>query len=282
MATPSTTEPRSATLLPQMRTVVWRRDEAPGVVTFALAPDALPQPARPGQFDMLYAFAVGDIPVSVSGTPDGDGALLHTVRDVGLTSRALCNLEPGDSVGIRGPFGRGWNVDAAEGDDVVVVAGGIGLAPLRPVIVHLLRNRHRHRRLCVIVGARTPQDLLFLDDLAAWRADAGVTLRCTVDRGSPSWQEGVGLVTQELPRIDIDPRRTVAMTCGPEVMMRATATALLDRGVAASRIQVSLERNMQCGVGQCGHCQLGPLFVCVDGPVLGWDRAEPLLRVREL
>jgi len=281
MAIPSTADPRVAALLPLSQRVVWRRDEAPGVVSFALDGDALERPPQPGQFDMLYAFAVGEIPVSVSGTPDDGGLLVHTVRDVGAVSRALCALHRGDAVGVRGPYGVGWDVEGARGQDVVVVGGGIGLAPLRPVILQVLRRRAEFGRLCVVVGARTPQDLLFGAEVPAWRLD-GAEVRRTVDRGSTGWDEGVGVVTQELGRVAVDGPHTVAMICGPEVMMRATATALLDRGVAASRIRVSLERNMQCGVGLCGHCQVGPYLVCRDGPVLSWDVAEPLLRVREL
>jgi anaerobic sulfite reductase subunit B len=281
MAIQSLAETRADALMPLPQRVLWRRDEAPGVVTFGLRPEATPVPPSPGQFNMLYAFGVGEVPISVSGTPDGDGELVHTVRDVGATSRALCAVQAGDTIGVRGPFGTRWDVESAAGEDLVVVAGGIGLAPLRPAIVEVLRSRARFGRLCLVAGARTPQDLLFLDDLQTWRRD-GVELRRTVDRGDPAWREGVGVVTQELARVRLDPRRTVALLCGPEVMMRATAGALVDRGVSPDRIRVSLERSMQCGVGLCGHCQLGPLFVCVDGPVLSWDRAEPLLRVREL
>ena len=268
-------------MLPRPARVLWRREEAPGVVTLALAPDATATPARTGQFDMLYAFANGEIPVSVSGVPDGDGLLLHTVRKVGATSNALCALGEGDAVGVRGPFGIGWDVEAYEGHDVVVVAGGIGLAPLRPVIVHVLRHRERYGRVRVVAGARTPREHIFRDDVDAWRRQ-GVELHRTVDRADTEWHEGVGLVTQPLRRMSLDAPRTVAMICGPEVMMRAAARMLLDTGVAPQRIRVSLERNMHCGVGLCGHCQLGPLFVCTDGPVVGWDRAEPLLRVPEL
>ena len=268
-------------MLPLPARVVWRREEAPGVVTFALPAEATTPRARPGQFDMLYAYAVGEIPVSVSGVPDGDGLLLHTVRNVGATSRAVCGLREGDAVGVRGPVGAGWDVEAHEGHDVVVVAGGIGLAPLRPVIVHVLRNRERYGRLRVVIGARTPGEHIFRDDVAAWRRQ-GVEVHRTVDRAGAGWDEAVGLVTQPLRRMWLDAPRTVAMICGPEVMMRAAARMLLDTGVAPQRVRISLERNMHCGVGLCGHCQLGPLFVCTDGPVIGWDRAEPLLRVPEL
>lgn len=281
MAILSTAEPATPALLPRPHRVLWRRDEAPGVVTFALDAGALEPPPRPGQFAMLYAFAVGEVPVSVSGTPRGDGVLMHTVRDVGATSRALCALQAGDLVGVRGAFGAGWAMEGAAGHDLLVVGGGIGFAPLRPVLVEALRSRREFGRLHVVVGARTPGDLLFSAEVEGWRRD-GVELRRTVDRAGPGWSEGVGVVTQELARMRIDPGHTVAMICGPEVMMRATATALLDRGVPAERIRVSLERNMHCGTGLCGHCQLGPVFVCTGGPVLGWDRAEPLLRVREL
>jgi NAD(P)H-flavin reductase len=233
----------------------------------------------PGQFVMLYAFGAGEAPISISG---GDGGtLVETVRAVGPVTRALCAAEPGDVIGVRGPFGTGWPLDAAEGKDVVVVAGGLGLPPLRPVIRRLAAERERHGRVTVLYGGRAPAELLFPGELAAWR-DAGVTVDVTVDAPTADWRGGVGVVPKLIRNAAIDPANTVAMTCGPELMMRFSAIALLDRGLPADAIWLSLERGMHCGVGHCGHCQLGPLFLCKDGPVVRHDVVDPLLRIREL
>ncbi|MFD7664999.1 FAD/NAD(P)-binding protein [Streptomyces sp. NPDC059788] len=261
--------------------VVRRCSETADVATFKLRPvgAALP-PFRPGQFAMLYAFGVGEIPVSVSGLPDGEPALVHTVRAVGAVSRALCALRVDDTVGVRGPCGVGWDVEAAAGLDVLVIAGGIGLAPLRPLILEVLAEPGRYGRLNVLIGARTPSDLLYRLQTRAWGAAAHVAV--TVDRPEAGWHGDVGVVTRLLGRGAWSPAATYAFICGPEPMIHATARDLVQAGVPPHRVQVSLERNMRCGAGTCGHCQLGPLLLCRDGPVTGWDRAEPLLAVKEL
>ncbi|MFC5720917.1 FAD/NAD(P)-binding protein [Streptomyces gamaensis] len=267
------------TAVPLPYRVVEARPETADTVTFRLEPAgaALP-PFTPGRFAMVYAFGVGEIPVSVAGILPG-GGLLHTVRAVGAVSRALHGLRPGATVGMRGPFGTGWDLPLAAGDDLLVVAGGIGLAPVRPLVLAALAAPRDFGRLNVLVGARTPGDLLYRDELAGWaRPYCGVT----VDRPGPGWRGRVGVVTALLDDARFFPPRTSAFVCGPEVMIRATARELLHRGVRPGRILVSLERNMRCATGHCGHCQLGPLLLCRDGPVVGCDRAEPLLAVREL
>lgn len=258
-----------------------RRDEAADVVTIDLVADgaAIDEPA-PGQFTMLYAFGAGEAPISVSGCPADDGVLRHTVRAAGPVTRALCDLAPGDPVGVRGPYGTGWPLDAAAGRDVVVIAGGIGLAPLRPVVQRLVAERDRFERVALVAGTRTPDDLLFAAELTGWRGRFDLDVEITVDTAPAGWRGDVGVVTELLPRVPFDPGRAVALACGPEVMMRVVARHLLAAGVSADRIHVSLERNMQCAVGHCGHCQLGPLFVCRDGPVATWAVAAPLLEVR--
>ncbi|MEU8547675.1 FAD/NAD(P)-binding protein [Streptomyces roseoverticillatus] len=266
------------TAVPLPYRVTANRPESTGARTLELRPagEALP-PFAPGQFAMLYAFGAGEIPVSVAGLDDG--ALTHTVRGVGAASRALCAVRPGTHVGVRGPFGTGWDLPAAAGHDLLVVAGGIGLAPLRPLVRAALAAPGGHGRLNVLIGARTPEDLLYQEELPGWgRPYCGVT----VDRAGPGWSGDVGVVTMLLDRAVFTPPATTAFVCGPEVMIRATARELLHRGVPAHRIRVSLERNMHCATGHCGHCQLGPLLLCRDGPVVGYDRAEPLLTVREL
>ncbi|MFC9926442.1 FAD/NAD(P)-binding protein [Streptomyces sp. NPDC127190] len=237
-------------------------------------------PFSPGQFAMIYAFGIGEVPVSASALRGRHGGLVHTVRAVGAVSTALYRLRPGDTVGLSGPYGTGWDLEAAADQDVLVVAGGIGLAPLRPVVHALLGRPAAHGRLAVLVGARTPADLVYRDETDCWRNRAQVEV--TVDRPGPGWQGAVGVVTTLLDRLDLHPEQTCALVCGPEVMMRHTARDLVARGLAPHRIQVSLERNMHCATGHCGHCQLGPLLLCRDGPVVGYDRVADLLLVREL
>ncbi|MGP4050381.1 FAD/NAD(P)-binding protein [Streptomyces sp. 2A115] len=257
--------------------------ETADTVTLTLAPAGPATLALfgPGQFAMVYAFGVGEIPVSVSRI-DRYG-LVHTVRSVGAVSAALCALRPGAQVGLRGPFGTGWELERAHGQDVLVVAGGIGLAPLRPLVLDALAAPHAYGRLNLLAGARTPDDVLYARQVHAWTT-AHSPLHCaiTVDRPAPAWRGRVGVVTSLLNDARFDPHNTTAFICGPEAMIRATARDLLHRGLPAHRIRVSLERNMRCATGHCGHCQLGGVLLCRDGPVIGWDRAESLLLVREL
>lgn len=236
----------------------------------------------PGQFAMLYAFGAGEVPVSISAIPDGPGALVHTVRAVGAVTRKLCAAEPGDVVGVRGPFGLGWPLEAAEGRDVVIVAGGLGLAPLRPVVHELLAGRERYGDVSVLYGGRSPGDLLYRGELAAWRRGGRIDVELIVDTPDEDWSGNVGVVTRLIRGAAFDPTRTLAMVCGPEVMMRFAAGALRERGVPGADVWLSLERSMKCATGHCGHCLLGPLFVCKDGPVVRHDRAEPLMRTAEL
>ncbi|MBI4815645.1 MAG: FAD/NAD(P)-binding protein [Deltaproteobacteria bacterium] len=254
-----------------------RRDT---VDTFTLTLEG-PAEFAPGQFNMLWAFGAGEVPISISGDPADRGSLVHTIRSVGGITRALERLEVGNTVGVRGPFGRGWPVDFARHHDVVIVAGGIGLAPLRPVVLHVLAHRDEYERVAIVVGARTPGDLLFVDDLTRWRSRFDTRVRVAVDRADRSWRGHVGLVTKLLPGLDVAPD-AVAFVCGPEVMMRFVARELQQKGLDGSRICVSMERNMKCAVGVCGHCQLGRSFVCKDGPVFTYSELEPRLHVREL
>jgi NAD(P)H-flavin reductase len=272
----------AAPLLPRLHTVVSVVQETSDIVTLGLAPasdaDRLPAFA-PGQFNMVYAFGVGEVPISMSSDPAGP-VVLHTIRSVGAVTRRLCELPVGGVVGVRGPFGRGWGVDDLVGRDVVLVAGGIGLAPLRPAIYRLLAERERHGQLLLLVGFRSPSDQCFGGELDTWRR-AGMQVEVTVDYAEPGWSGAVGLVTTLLPHVPFRPGRTTALVCGPEVMMRAVAKGLVARGVDPHQVRVSLERNMKCAVAQCGHCQLGATFVCRDGPVLDWVAAEPLVEVSE-
>ena len=260
--------------------VTENRDSA----TLCLEPVREPLPApQPGEFMMMYAFGIGEVAISVSGDPTvTDGTITHTIRSVGAVSRALHDAEPGTVIGMRGPFGTSWGLADAAGRDLVIVAGGVGLAPLRPVVLGALADRDRYDRVTLIAGARSRDDFLFGDELHDWARGGSIEVHMTVDVPVQGWPGEVGFVTEPLRRLPLRPDHTTAFLCGPEPMMRNGARELLRKGVAANDIRVSLERNMQCGIGWCGHCQLGPLLLCRDGPVVGYAVAEPLLRVKEL
>jgi NAD(P)H-flavin reductase len=254
-------------------------------VTLVLTPGGVPLPPfLPGQFMMLAVPGVGEIAISVSGDPAATGGtLVHTIRAVGAVSQALHDAWPGTVVGARGPFGKGWDVASATGRDLVIAAGGVGLAPLRPVLLAALADRGRYGRVVLVAGARTPEEFLFRGELEALAVqENGCEIELTIDQPATGWDGTVGFVTEPLARLSLDPANTTAFVCGPEPMMRFSAQVLLGKGMAAGDIRVSLERNMQCGIGLCGHCQLGPLLLCRDGPVAGYDVAGPLLAVREL
>jgi anaerobic sulfite reductase subunit B len=262
--------------------VAGRIQETYDTVTLLLRPVDDPiQVPRPGQFTMLYVFGVGEVPVSVSGIGKApDQVLAQTIRAVGAVTHALCAAKPGDMIGVRGPFGTDWGVSGADGRDMLIVAGGIGLAPLRPVVLAALAERGRGQ-VVLLAGARSPGDLVFAHELDVWRR-RGADVRVTVDHGDAGWDGRVGLVTGLIQDAIADPAATTAFVCGPEIMMRLSAQALVDADIAARDIRVSLERNMRCGVALCGHCQLGPLLVCRDGPVVSYAEAAALLAKREL
>jgi anaerobic sulfite reductase subunit B len=269
--------------MPKSCRILERRVEAADVVTLVLDTAGQTLSWTPGQFNMLSAYGIGEVAISVSSSPSQRDSIWHTIRDVGAVTHALCTAEVGSRVGVRGAYGRGWDVDDVGDADVVVVAGGIGLAPLRGAIEALVgRMRGGHGRLFVAVGARQPDQLIFEEDLERW-SRSGAAVEVTVDVAGPSWTGHVGLVTDRLAALPFDPSRTIAMVCGPEVMMRFVARDLLAKGVDPSAIKVSLERNMQCGVGLCGHCQLGPLLLCRDGPIVTYEGSVPeLMSRREL
>jgi len=241
-------------------------------------------PFLPGQFNMIYLFGVGEVPISMSGDPESSGAMTHTVRAVGTVTRVMSRLKRGDEIGIRGPFGASWPVEEAAGKDVVIVAGGIGLAPLRPVIYHILARREKYGRVALLYGARTPHDILYQDELEKWRGRFDLQVEVTVDNVSAgqSWKGNVGVVTSLIAGARFDPAQTIAMICGPELMMRFTMAELKKRGIGDDSIFISMERNMKCAVGFCGHCQFGPTFICKDGPVFRSDRINPWLSKREI
>lgn len=257
--------------------VMARIVEGPKVVSLRIIPVAQALPTSlPGQFMMLWVFGIGEVPISVSNVAT-DGSLEFTVQAVGATSTAITEAKVGDLLGLRGPFGTAWPVDLARGRDIVVMAGGLGLAPLRTAINVMLGNQLLPRSITLLVGARAPSSLLFPNDLARW-AGQGATVLTTVDTADRSWHGAVGVVTNLLDRQPV--RADLAFVCGPEVMMAASARALIKAGLPADHIHVSLERNMHCGIAHCGRCQLGPLLLCRDGAVVRWDRAADLVAVR--
>ncbi len=280
MATATTTDP----MLPQPYSVREVAKETPDTFTLRLEPENAVDGRlfQPGQFSMLWAFGVGELPISISGDPGVHDRLVYTVRSVGQATHSLVNQQVGNSVGVRGPFGTGWPADAARGRDVIIVAGGIGLAPLRPLIYHILRNRKEYGRMVVLYGTRSPRDLLYRKELAAWARNRETQVLVTVDYGGLGWRGHVGVVTTLFKYARLQPGTSVAMVCGPEIMMRFVTRELENQGLSRDNIYVSMERNMKCAVGFCGHCQYGPHFICKDGPVFRYEQIRTLLEKYEL
>lgn len=272
--------PSCAALGPEPFRVTRVTRESADVSTLSLAPLARDFVFEAGQFNMLYAWGVGEAAISISGAPAKTDRVVHTVRAVGGVTRALVRAKRGDTLLLRGPFGKWWPLDDAHGRDVILVAGGIGLAPLRAAIYAILSERAKFGRVTLLCGARSPEDLIFRKEHERWRRRMSVEI--TVDRGDDGWRGHTGVVTKLISRAEFESDRAVAFICGPEIMMRFAVRELLRRGVAEERIFVSLERNMTCGHGICGHCQLGPFLTCRDGPVHRYDRVAPFIYVREL
>src|SRR5512135_807952 len=269
-------------MVPAPFTVVSTRQDTDDVWTLWLESDGgEPFAFAPGQFTMLSAAGAGEVPISISGDADRPEQLMQTVRAVGMATQAICAAQAGQVLSVRGPYGSSWPVEEIEGADVVVAVGGLGLPPLRGAILRLLANRERYGRLVLLYGARTPDQLLFTDELEEWK-ERGLEVLVTVDAAGPEWLGPVGVVTRLIRRADIRSDNLVALSCGPEVMMRFVVAGLEECGLRPERTYVSMERNMQCGIGHCGHCQLGPTLVCRDGPVYTWSEVGPWLAIREL
>ena len=256
-------------------TVSGVKRETPDTFTllFNLGDGRTPAEFMPGQFNMLYVFGVGEVPISVASFRE-EKRLMHTIRSVGRVTNLLGALASGSSVAFRGPFGKGWPLAEAEGKQLLVIAGGLGLPPLRPVIEEAIAASGRFNGMKVMYGARTPADLIYTYEYPRWQAAHGCDFLLTVDRGASDWKGNVGVVTTLFPKAGIDPTRSVAFICGPELMLKFSILELAKLGVPAERIFVSLERNMSCATGTCGHCQLGPLFICRDGPVFSYPRVR--------
>ncbi len=235
-----------------------------------------------GQFNMLYVFGIGEIPISISGDPNRPDQLVHTTRAVGTVTKAMRTLKRGDLIGVRGPYGTSWPLELLEGKDVVFIAGGIGLAPLRSAMYHVLSCREKYGKVVLLYGTRTPIDILYRKELEKWKSRFDLDVYVTVDRAIGTWRGYVGVVTSLVSRAPYDPRNTVVFVCGPEVMMRFSILELSKRGVKEEHIYVSMERNMKCGIGWCGHCQMGAEFICKDGPVFRYDEIHHHLEIREI
>jgi NAD(P)H-flavin reductase len=224
---------------------------------------------QPGQFNMVTLFGIGEAPISLSSDLSKEDSFDHTVRAVGDVTNALAKLSEGDVIGVRGPYGSSWPVEEAKGKNLIIVSGGIGLAPLRPFITNVFENRSDYGKVQILYGARTPDDLLFTDEFESWADNEDTEFLLSVDKipEGQEWSHNVGVVTTLFSKTEVEPKDTVALTCGPEIMMRFVVFEFISRGFTPDDIYISLERRMKCGVGMCGHCQIGPKYVCKDGPV---------------
>lgn len=270
-------------MLPVPHRIQRLRRETKDTFTLELSSTArVNPPFLPGQFNMLYLFGVGEVPISISGDPAQPELLVHTTRAVGVVTKAMAKLKMGQMIGVRGPYGTAWPAEVAQGNDVVLIAGGIGLAPLRPLIYKVLTNRERYGRVLLLYGTRSPEEILYRKEVETWRSRFDMEVLVTVDRAIGNWHGHVGVVTKILQHAPFDPYHAKAYVCGPEIMMTASMDALVKRGVTKDNIYVSMERNMKCAIGQCGHCQFGPKFACKDGPVFRSDTISRYLAVREV
>ena len=274
-----------APVIDQMTPIPFRvrsvREELSHTFTLELEPPNGAFTFEPGQFTMIYAFGIGEVPISISSSPTREATLLQTIRRTGAVTHALGTLKSGDYVGIRGPYGRPWPVAEAKGRDLLIIGGGIGLAPLRPAIYHALENREDYERVVVLYGTRTPDDILFETELRRWGDRTDITTLITVDAADRGWYGAVGVVTRLIGRVGFEPSNATAMVCGPEIMMTVTAERLMEGyAVAPENIYVTMERNMKCGIGVCGHCQFGPKFICTDGAVFPYDEVGHLFNIK--
>lgn len=280
------------TLLTEERTSVWQGElalveliqpETSDVATYKFAFPSSQKPASflPGQFNMVYLPGLGEAALSISSDPEQPTNFSHTVRHLGNVTNGLAKQQVGDQVGIRGPFGTAWPLKRYIGKDLVIACGGLGLAPLRPAIYQIIRQREQHGQVALLYGARTPQDLLFAEEYDSWRR-ANIQVITTVDQGAPGWPGKVGVVPGLIEGLEMAFDSAALFTCGPEVMMRYAIRAALDRGVASHNVYLSMERNMSCGMSFCGHCQIGPLLLCRDGPVVSYDAVRPFLNLEDL
>ncbi len=267
--------------LPRQAEVVDRTEESPSTFTLHLRlTDGAPYRFDPGQFNMLYLHGAGEVAISIVAGDAQAGVLTHTIRALGRVTKGLQQLGVGEHIGLRGPFGQGWPMQQAQGRDLVIVTGGLGCAPAVSIVHHVLDQRTRYGRLSILQGVKHTDDLIWREQYAAWAQLPNTQVLLAADVAAPGWRGHVGQVTALFDQLELDAPRSSAMLCGPEPMMQAAAEQLHARGLTADAIFLSMERNMQCAIGHCGHCQIGPDFVCRDGPVFPWPRLRPLLGVR--
>lgn len=266
----------------RVKKILWETED---VFTLELVPEDYELDEfnfKPGQFNMLYAFGVGEAAISISSDSVKKSSILHTIHKVGYVTSALSKLKKGDVVGLRGPFGKAWPLEEVKGYDICLMAGGIGLAPLRPSIYYILKHRKQYDRFTLLYGARSPQDMLYPVELEQWTKKYDIHIETTVDRADGSWRGQVGVVTELMEYAEIDAAKTRAMVCGPEIMMKYAIDSLKNKGLTENQIFLSLERNMKCALGFCGHCQYGPSFVCKEGPVFNFSNVKDIFEIREL
>lgn len=235
---------------------------------------------QPGQFNMVHLSGIGEAPISLSSdTKHSKDFFEHTIRTVGSVTNNLAKLKPGAILGIRGPYGNSWPIEEAQNKNVLIITGGIGLAPLRPVITHILNNKDKYKKLEILYGARTPDDMIFKDEFDNWRSFSDINLLLTADKvpENKKSEYNQGVVTALFDKMAITPKDSLVLICGPEIMMHFVVLGLLQIGFFSYQIYVSLERRMHCGIGKCGHCQIGPKFTCVDGPVFPYSEISGLI-----
>lgn len=269
-------------LMPALYQVNTITHEASDVFTLTLTAKEDPKgmPFSPGQFNMLYHFGYGEAPISISGDPANPNVLIHTIRAVGSVTQRMQELKSGDEIGVRGPFGSDWPLVKKQ-CDVLVIAGGIGLAPLRPALLNLASHKDQYRNITLLYGTRNPNDIIFKKDLENWQKQ-GIKIETTVDYADVNWQGRVGVVTSLIKKNIKEPKNTLVFICGPEVMIKYAIQELLGASVEEKHVFISLERHMQCAVGFCGRCQYGPYFLCKDGPIFSYEKLQKWLMIKEL
>jgi NAD(P)H-flavin reductase len=261
--------------------IIGKREESPDIYTYRLRFEdeemAESFSFAGGQFNMLYIFGVGEVPISIVSDPEDTHILDHTIRIVGRVTGVIGNMQIGDEMAVRGPFGNGWPLELAKGKDVVIITGGLGCAPVVGAVEYLFRRRDAYGAIKILHGVKTPRDLLYGERFEAWRQHPDTEVLLASDQPERQWKNHVGVVTELFDMVRINAENTIVMMCGPEIMMQMGARHLEARGIRQSDIYLSIERNMQCGVGLCGHCQIGPYFTCKDGPVMRYDLVAPYL-----
>jgi NAD(P)H-flavin reductase len=272
-------------LAPEPAEIVEKRTYGPHIHSYRLRlldPTARPRfDFVPGQFNMVYVPGVGEAAISIASDP-ADEILEHIVRVVGRVTRVIEGLGVGDVLGLRGPYGTGWPLQEARWKDVLVVTGGLGCAPVAGAVDYMFRRRASYGRITILHGVKQPADLIHRDRFELWRRQPGSVVHLTSDQPDRAWRDRLGVVTELFDEVEFEPSRSVLLLCGPEMMMRIAARRLRERGLPAERIHLSMERNMKCAVGLCGHCQLGPSFLCKDGPIFSLARIAPFFGVPNL